>query len=160
MNLLSPNSSADVTPAEFQHFSNLVLDICKETLKCSVNITHFNLPACLLTGVRAHTHCTGQGLGNDGFLYYTMYCTHYTGTGMGTGNHCFPSCLSRSLSQSRSRSRAVCMNHKGCIAKRFEYVGGNGGTCMILGGFLCSNMAIPHVDRQTRLKNIFTQQIF
>ena len=28
----------------------------------------------------AHTYCTGQGLGNDGFLYYTMHCTHYTGT--------------------------------------------------------------------------------
>ena len=32
-------------------------------------------------------HCTGlgtgQGTGNDEFLYYTMYCTHYTGTGQG-----------------------------------------------------------------------------
>ena len=24
---------------------------------------------------------TTQGQGNDGFLYYAMYCTHYTGTG-------------------------------------------------------------------------------
>ena len=31
----------------------------------------------------AQTYCTGQGqgLGSDGFLYYTMHCTHYTGTG-------------------------------------------------------------------------------
>ena len=31
----------------------------------------------------AHSHCTGlgQGRGNDGSLYYVMYCTHYTGTG-------------------------------------------------------------------------------
>ena len=43
----------------------------------------------------AHSQCTGpgqgqgqgQGPGNDGSLYYTMYCTHYTGTG--TVNHCF-----------------------------------------------------------------------
>ena len=39
----------------------------------------------------AHLHCTGlgQGLGNDGFLYKTMYCTHYTvtGTETETGNH-------------------------------------------------------------------------
>ena len=26
-------------------------------------------------------------MGNDGFLYYAMHCTHYTGTG--TGNHRF-----------------------------------------------------------------------
>ena len=36
-------------------------------------------------GLMAHTHCTGpgqgQGPGNDGFLYFTMYCTHYTGPG-------------------------------------------------------------------------------
>ena len=40
-----------------------------------------------------HTHCTRQGpgtgtrtrTGNNGFLYYTMYCTHHTGTR--TGNH-------------------------------------------------------------------------
>ena len=25
----------------------------------------------------------GTGTGNDGFLYYTMYCTHYTGAGAG-----------------------------------------------------------------------------
>ena len=43
----------------------------------------------------AHLHCTGQGqgqgqgLGNDGFLYKTMYCTHYTVTGTETGNHFF-----------------------------------------------------------------------
>ena len=41
----------------------------------------------------AHSHCTGPGLGqgpgNDVFLYYTMYCTHYTGKGTGTGKHCF-----------------------------------------------------------------------
>ena len=39
----------------------------------------------------AHSHWTGpgpgQGPGNDGFLYYAMYCTHYTGTK--TCNHCF-----------------------------------------------------------------------
>ena len=35
--------------------------------------------------IMAHSHCTGPGqgpgLGNDGFLYYTMYCTHCTGPG-------------------------------------------------------------------------------
>ena len=41
--------------------------------------------------VMAHTHCTGpgQGPGNDGFLYYTLYCTQYTGTLTGTWNHCY-----------------------------------------------------------------------
>ena len=34
--------------------------------------------------------------GNDGFLYYAMNCTHYTGTG--SGNDCFLLCQSRSLS--------------------------------------------------------------
>ena len=37
----------------------------------------------------ACSHCIGpglgQGTGNNGFPYYTMYFTHYTGT----GNHCF-----------------------------------------------------------------------
>ena len=54
--------------------------------------------------VMACSHCTGPGtglgMGNDGFLYYAVYCTHYTVTG--TGNHCFLLCLSRSLSLSRS----------------------------------------------------------
>ena len=63
----------------------------------------------------AHSHCTGpgqgqgQGPGNDGFLYYTMYCAHYTGTG--TGNHCFLLCPYTSLSLSLSRSHAVCISH-------------------------------------------------
>ena len=26
-------------------------------------------------------HYRGTGTGNDGFLYYAMYCTHYMGTG-------------------------------------------------------------------------------
>ena len=37
----------------------------------------------------AYSHCTGpgtgqgtgQGTGKDGFLYYAVYCTHYTGKG-------------------------------------------------------------------------------
>ena len=33
----------------------------------------------------AHSHCTGPGPENDGFLYYAMCCTHYTGTGTVTG---------------------------------------------------------------------------
>ena len=37
---------------------------------------------------------TGTGPANDRFLYYAMYCTHYTGT----GNHCFLLFLSGSLS--------------------------------------------------------------
>ena len=39
----------------------------------------------------SHAHCTrpGQGLGNDGFLYYAMYCTHYTGQGQGHGTIVF-----------------------------------------------------------------------
>ena len=44
----------------------------------------------LLLGLMAHSHCTGpgqgQGPGNDGFLYYAIYCSHYTGRGTGTGN--------------------------------------------------------------------------
>ena len=69
--------------------------------------TNLHLMAC--------SHCTGpgtdQGMGNDWFLYYTMYCTYYTGTGTGTGaaNHCFPLCPSQSLF--RSGSRGVCMSH-------------------------------------------------
>ena len=53
--------------------------------------------------------------GNDRFLYYTMHCTHYTGTGTGTGNHCFLLYLSRSLSMSWSRSRTICMSHYTCF---------------------------------------------
>ena len=40
-------------------------------------------------------HGTGNGAGNgtethnDGFLYYTMYFTHYTGSGTESGNNCF-----------------------------------------------------------------------
>ena len=38
-------------------------------------------------GLMACSHCigpgTGQGTRNDELLYYTMYCTHYTGTGKG-----------------------------------------------------------------------------
>ena len=47
----------------------------------------------------AHTHCTGPGQGpeNDGFLYYAMYGTHYTGTG--TWNLCFLLYPSHSLSR-------------------------------------------------------------
>ena len=29
---------------------------------------------------------TGNGTGNDGFKYFAMYCSHYTGTGTGNGN--------------------------------------------------------------------------
>ena len=65
----------------------------------------------------AHSHCTGpgqgQGPGNDGFLYYPIYCSHYTGRGTGTGNHCFLLYPSRSQSLSRSQSRAVWMSHEG-----------------------------------------------
>ena len=48
--------------------------------------------------VLAYTHRTGPGPGqkpgNDWFLYYTMYCTHYTRTVTRAGNHCFLSCSS------------------------------------------------------------------
>ena len=50
----------------------------------------------IVNGVVACSHCMGlvmgEGMGNDGFLYYTIYCTHYTRTGTGTGNHCFLLC--------------------------------------------------------------------
>ena len=78
---------------------------------------HFSLAVVVPGSVMAQSHRTGpgqgQGPGNDGFLYYAVYCSHYTGTG--TGNHCFllyPS-RSRSLfrSLSRSQSRAVWMSH-------------------------------------------------
>ena len=49
----------------------------------------------------------GNETRNDRFLYYAMYCTHYTATGTGTKNQCFL------FYPSRSRSRAVCMSHKG-----------------------------------------------
>ena len=58
------------------------------------------------------TQGQGQGPGNDGFLYYAIYCSHYTGTGTGTGNHCFLLYSSRSRSLSRSQSRAVWMSHQ------------------------------------------------
>ena len=56
-----------------------------------------------LKSLMAHWHCTGPepGPGNNGFIYYTMYCTHYTGTQKGRGNHCFLLCPSRSLSLPR-----------------------------------------------------------
>ena len=67
------------------------------------------------TTVIAHSHCTGPGQGhgpgNDGFLHYAMYCTHYKGIETGAGNHCFLLCSSLSLSLSWSRSRAVCISH-------------------------------------------------
>ena len=63
-------------------------------------------------------HGNGNGTRNDGFIYYAMYCSHYTGTGTGTGtgngDHWVPYQFSRSRSRSqcRSRSRAVWMSHK------------------------------------------------
>ena len=33
-----------------------------------------------------HGTGNGNGAGNNGFLYYAMYCIHYTKTGNGTGN--------------------------------------------------------------------------
>ena len=57
--------------------------------------THFSFPSPVPSpmqceqAVMAHSHCTGpgqgQGPGNYGFLYYAMYCTHYTGTETGPG---------------------------------------------------------------------------
>ena len=55
-----------------------------------------------------HGSGLGQEPGNDGFLYYTMHCTHYTGT----GNNCFLLYLSRSLSLSRSQFHAVCISYE------------------------------------------------
>ena len=64
----------------------------------------------------AHSHCTGQGYGqgpeNDGFLYYAMYCTHYTGTGGWRTVVFYYAHPNLELFRSRSQSRAVCMNHK------------------------------------------------
>ena len=48
-------------------------------------------------------HGIGTGMGNDGYLYYTMYYR-------GTGTHCFLLCPCLSLSL--SESPAVCMSHK------------------------------------------------
>ena len=55
----------------------------------------------------AHSHCTGPG--NDGSLYYAMYCTHHTGTG--TGYNCYLLRLSWTLSLSWSQPCAVCISH-------------------------------------------------
>ena len=46
--LFGPKTSAEVAPVEFEvckpnKFYTVPLKICKETLKCSGNITHFNL---------------------------------------------------------------------------------------------------------------------
>ena len=61
-----------------------------------------------------HLHCMGQGQGreNDGFLYYAMYCEHYTETGTGTRKHYFLLCPSRSLSRFQARSHAMSLSHK------------------------------------------------
>ena len=82
------------------------------------------------TTLMAHSHCTGlehgQGPENYGFLYYAIYCSHYSGTKTGTGNNCFLLYPSRSRSLSRSRFRAVWMSHYSQIRtqlnRKFDWV--------------------------------------
>ena len=51
---------------------------------------------CKKVQVMTCSHCTGpgtgQGTGNDGFLYEAMYCTHYTGPGLGMMDFCIRLC--------------------------------------------------------------------
>ena len=46
-----------------------------------------NIQAITTFPLMAHSHCTGLGTGT-GFVHYTVYNTHYTGT----GKHCFLLC--------------------------------------------------------------------
>ena len=66
----------------------------------------------------ACSHCTGpgtgQGTGNGGFLYYAMYCTHYTGTE--TGNHCYRP--QRSCGQGYVFTRVCDSVHGGGVLRR------------------------------------------
>ena len=50
-----------------------------------------------------------QKPGNDSFLCYAIYCTHYTGTGTGTWTIVF---YCAHPVPSLSLSRAVCLSHK------------------------------------------------
>ena len=60
-----------------------------ESSELPVPFPAHTLDACML-GVVAHPHYTGlglgQGLGTDAFLYYAMYCQHYTGTVCSSGS--------------------------------------------------------------------------
>ena len=77
------------------------------------NVTFLENPIVIRPYVSYTLHGAGAGTGtgtetrNNGFLYYAMYCTHYTGTR--TGNHYFLLCPSQSLSL--SRSDAVFVSH-------------------------------------------------
>ena len=50
-----------------------------------------------------HGTGNGTGTGNNGFLYYAMYCTHHTETGNGTRAYCFLLCQSHSLYPSHNK---------------------------------------------------------
>ena len=67
--------------------------------------------ACALERGAVYGSFTLHGTGNDGFMYFAICRSHYTGTGTGTGNgngdHWVPYPFSRSLSRFLSRSRAV-----------------------------------------------------
>ena len=73
--------------------------------KHSSNLLYIQCKSAVLWLIRTARDRDRDRDGNNGFLYYTMYCTHYAGTE--TRNHCFLSCTFWSL----SRSREVCLSH-------------------------------------------------
>ena len=46
--------------------------------------------SCIMLYTVHTTQGLGQEPGNDGFLYYAIYCSHYIGTGTGTGKWWVP----------------------------------------------------------------------
>ena len=85
-----------------EHIGNLSFSVHCHLVWTNLQGLFLSQQKCVLwdISVMACSHCTGTG--DNGFLYYTMYCAHYTRTG--TGYHCFLLCP--------SRSRAVCLSHK------------------------------------------------
>ena len=112
-----------------EHIGNLSFSVHCHLVWTNLQGMFLSQQKCVLwdISVMACSHCTGpgmeQGTGDNGFLYYTMYCAHYTRTG--TGNHCFLLCPSRSLSLSHSRSRAVCLSHSVDVVDTYIDILGN-----------------------------------
>ena len=67
----------------------IALDIRGGLCNCDCLILTQPVTREFFSVIMAYSHSTGlaqgQGLGNDGFLYYAMYCIHYRGIATGTG---------------------------------------------------------------------------